>query len=81
MENHLHMEARVLLDIIIIRHIKNWVWACLPLEEFHTFYMIAQEYYLFPGIQVLKRYLIRQDKIEYIIASTIKLLVVTITGL
>ena len=43
--------------------------------------MIVQQYYLFPGIQKLKKHLISQDMEEYITASTLKLLVVTITGL
>ena len=43
--------------------------------------MLAQLYYLFPGTQKLKKQVISQDMLEYIIASTIKLLVVAITGL
>ena len=43
--------------------------------------MLVQKYYLFPGIQKLKNYLIIQDMVEYIFASTIKLLVVIIIGL
>ena len=41
--------------------------------------MLLQKYYIFPGIKKLKKYLISQDMVEYIIASTIKLSVVTIT--
>ena len=43
--------------------------------------MIAQQYYIFLGIQKLKNNLIIQDIVEYIIAITLKFLVVTITGL
>ena len=43
--------------------------------------MLAQQYYIFPGIQKSKKHLISLDMVEYIITSTIKLLVVTITGL
>ena len=51
------------------------------LEEFHEVDKIAQLCYLFPGIQQLKRNLICQYMADYIIASTLKVLVVTITGL
>ena len=43
--------------------------------------MLAQQYYLFNGIQKLKKHLISLDMLEYIITSALKLLVVTITGL
>ena len=43
--------------------------------------MLAQQYYLFPGIQKPNNNLIRLDMVEYTIAGTLKLLVVTITGL
>ena len=43
--------------------------------------MIAQLYYLFTGIQKPEKQLISLDMVEYIIESTLKLLVVTITGL
>ena len=43
--------------------------------------MLAKQYYLFPGIQNLNKHLMSQDMVEYIIASTINLLVVTISGL
>ena len=43
--------------------------------------MLAQIYYLSPGIKKLKKNLIRQYIVAYILASTVKLLVVTITGL
>ena len=43
--------------------------------------MLLQQYYQLPGIQKLKKHLIGQDIVQYIIASTIKLLVLIITGL
>ena len=43
--------------------------------------MIPQQYYLFPGIQKSKKHLISLDVVEYIIASTLKFLVITITVL
>ena len=33
--------------------------------------MLAQQYYLFPDIQKLKKHLISQDMVEYIIASNL----------
>ena len=43
--------------------------------------MIAQLYYLFTGIQKSWNQLISLYMVEYIIESTLKLLVVTISGL
>ena len=43
--------------------------------------ILAQLYYLLHGIQKLKNQLIDLDMVEYIIASALKLLVVTIPGL
>ena len=43
--------------------------------------MLAQQYYLFPGIQKLKKHVISQNMADHITASTIKLLVFTINGL
>ena len=43
--------------------------------------MSVKQYYLFPGILQLKKHLISQYMVEYILASAIKLLVLTITGL
>ena len=43
--------------------------------------MPAQKYYILPGIQQLKKHLIRQDIVEYIILSHQYLLVLVITGL
>ena len=80
-ENYLHMEARLFYDIIIIGKIQNWVRALLQLEEFDAVAMLAQLYYLFPGIQKSKNNLISLDMVEYIIASALKLLAVTITRL
>ena len=61
--------------------IQKEVRAFFKLELFHAVAMIAQQYYLFPGIQKLKKHLISQDMVEYIIASTIKFLILAITGL
>ena len=41
--------------------------------------MLAQQYYLFHGIQKLKKNLISQDMVEYILANTLKFLVITIS--
>ena len=42
--------------------------------------MLEKQYYIFPGNQKLKKHLIRQYMIVYIIVSTLKYLVLTITG-
>ena len=75
------MEARVFYDITIIGKIQNLVWALLRLEEFHTIAILAQQYYLFPVIQIFNNHLISQDMVKYIIANNLKFLVVTRTGI
>ena len=52
----------------------------MQLEAFHAVDMIAQLYYLFIGIQKYKNQLISLDMVQFVIANTLKLLVVTITG-
>ena len=71
LENHLHMEAIVFLDINILGQIQNYIRVLLQSEEFHSFYMLAQKYYLLPGILQLNNNLISQDMVEYIIALNI----------
>ena len=61
--------------------IQKEVRAFFKLELFHAVAMIAQQYYLFPGIQKLKKHLISQDMVEYIIASSLLLFVLTISVL
>ena len=53
----------------------------MKLEEFHAVEILAQLYYLFPGIQKPKNQLISLYMVEYMLASTIKFLVVKRTGL
>ena len=67
--------------IIVTSHIQNYIRELFQLEEFHAVSTLAQQIYLFLGIQKLKMYLISLDVIEYKIESTLRFLVVTITVL
>ena len=51
----------------------------MKLEELHAFAMIAQLYYLYLGIQKSNNQLISLDMVEFIIAKSLKFMVVTIT--
>ena len=81
MENHLHMEARVSLIHYRYRSDQKLGPDIVAIRIIPCSCIIAQQYYLFPGIQKSKKHLISLDMVEYIISSTIKFLVVTITGL
>ena len=60
--------------------IQNKVQALLTLEELHVVAMLAQLYYLLFDILKPKKNLIRLDMEEFIIAYTLKFLVVAIIG-